>query len=670
MVKYNGKIEPKRRIYDSLRNFIGENKVYKAGDTLCISTKDNGEYDTIIEADGKSTFRALMEKGGGGGGQGIDPSSLDLADVALSGSFNDLKDKPSIPSALASLTDDTTHRVVSDSEKTTWNGKQDAITNVTASVDSNVGTPSVTPTWNNGTLDLAFHNIKGQKGDDGAVGATGPQGDSVLVGQGDLPLAHVLGNDNTKAISQKGITDVMESGGEMIIPSSSLESHVCSIGNGSWYRNSTGPQAHCVYPVVEGQKIELQAVSTAGSFYAFLTSSYNPATTYSNGNSMPLVSGTSRMSAPNTTFREIEIPTGCAYLALNLVDGAGTSVSWNIRIPTYLRKLGKRVDAVEKATSIESEFSTSNNSVVDWFIQNTTPLKWGMGSGKWQCKLIDIEKYRGGKLTITKNPNGVSYYAFLKSTTRSNNSIPDWCDNCTRVTIDSNNSPLTVDIPNDASYLYLYVNANGTNVTPSLILTQSILSTFEETVFAPTSEIDISKLEVQDCSIGSSSWYMASSGSAKDMQSHVAFPVTEGETIRLRGAENAGWYYGLLTSSYAPPYVDGDAIPFVSGETRRTASFKEQIITIPEGCAYIALTMVDGAGNKADYKVERGIEKTISKDATKSVPVKLRIAHWNLGHFALGGNYDTIITHENYATMYQKWAEKINEISSSNWFRN
>ena len=56
---------------------------------------------------------------------------------------------------------------------------------------------------------------QGEQGPAGATGATGPQGpkgdpgDSVLVGEGDLPLAHVLGQDNTKAMSQKGVSDVL-----------------------------------------------------------------------------------------------------------------------------------------------------------------------------------------------------------------------------------------------------------------------------------------------------------------------------------------------------------------------------------------------------------------------------------------------------------------------------
>lgn len=46
----------------------------------------------------------------------------------FSGSYSDLTDKPTIPTTLASLSDDTTHRLVTDTEKSTWNGKQDVLT--------------------------------------------------------------------------------------------------------------------------------------------------------------------------------------------------------------------------------------------------------------------------------------------------------------------------------------------------------------------------------------------------------------------------------------------------------------------------------------------------------------------------------------------------------------
>lgn len=49
----------------------------------------------------------------------------ELAEVATSGSYNDLDDTPNIPEALSDLSDDATHRVVTDAEKETWNGKSD-----------------------------------------------------------------------------------------------------------------------------------------------------------------------------------------------------------------------------------------------------------------------------------------------------------------------------------------------------------------------------------------------------------------------------------------------------------------------------------------------------------------------------------------------------------------
>lgn len=43
----------------------------------------------------------------------------------FSGNYNDLTDKPTIPTSLSELTEDSTHRLVTDTEKTTWNAKSD-----------------------------------------------------------------------------------------------------------------------------------------------------------------------------------------------------------------------------------------------------------------------------------------------------------------------------------------------------------------------------------------------------------------------------------------------------------------------------------------------------------------------------------------------------------------
>ena len=66
----------------------------------------------------------------------------------FSGSYADLTNKPTIPDELADLTDDSTHRVVTDTEKSTWSGKQDALvsgTNIkTINNESILGSGNIT----------------------------------------------------------------------------------------------------------------------------------------------------------------------------------------------------------------------------------------------------------------------------------------------------------------------------------------------------------------------------------------------------------------------------------------------------------------------------------------------------------------------------------------------
>lgn len=76
-------------------------------------------------------------------------NSADLATVAMSGSYNDLTNKPTIPTALSQLSEDATHRVVTDAEKTNWNGKQEALVSGT-----NIKTINNEPVLGSGNINI------------------------------------------------------------------------------------------------------------------------------------------------------------------------------------------------------------------------------------------------------------------------------------------------------------------------------------------------------------------------------------------------------------------------------------------------------------------------------------------------------------------------------------
>lgn len=58
---------------------------------------------------------------------GVDYVVPEAGKGLFSGSYNDLSNKPTIPDELSDLSDDSTHRTVTDTEKSAWNGKQDPL---------------------------------------------------------------------------------------------------------------------------------------------------------------------------------------------------------------------------------------------------------------------------------------------------------------------------------------------------------------------------------------------------------------------------------------------------------------------------------------------------------------------------------------------------------------
>lgn len=88
-------------------------------------------------------------------------------------------------------------------------GNGSSVTGATASVDANVGTPSVDVTMKEGKLNFAFKNLKGQKGDTGVVGAKGDKGEQGQTGpkgdKGEQGAAGAKGNKGDAGAKIKSI---------------------------------------------------------------------------------------------------------------------------------------------------------------------------------------------------------------------------------------------------------------------------------------------------------------------------------------------------------------------------------------------------------------------------------------------------------------------------------
>jgi hypothetical protein len=106
------------------------------GGTWSVTTRETMANIDVSDGLSRSYSNNKLTISGAGKQDVIDSShklSADLIDDTsttnkfFSGDYTDLTNKPTIPDELADLSDDSTHRLVTDTEKTTWNGKQNAI---------------------------------------------------------------------------------------------------------------------------------------------------------------------------------------------------------------------------------------------------------------------------------------------------------------------------------------------------------------------------------------------------------------------------------------------------------------------------------------------------------------------------------------------------------------
>lgn len=127
-------------------------------------------------------------------------------------------------------------------------------------------------------------------------------------------------------------------------------------------------------------------------------------------------------------------------------------------------------------------------------------------------------------------------------------------------------------------------------------------------------DIDLSDLQEQVGCVGSGKkWYIKPENNAGK---HIALPVTPGEKYVLSSstATDSSCWCAYLTDSYNPPYTHQSATPHVSGYDRFSVTTTPITITIPEGCAYLALSTQDGNETPNSFTF------TLQQYATENAP--------------------------------------------------
>ena len=423
----------------------------------------------------------------------------------------------------------------------------------------------------------------------------------------------------------------------------------CSLGDTKWYLASSRIQRHKAIPITSGCIYKIKGVSANGTssvLWATITAAYNPV---SNTN----INFTSNESSRNTLNSGQEYtfiaPADAAYLILTTVDGSGVSSTWEV---TFISELAEIIEGLSKDAStnnVRIPYDASNISFANFYIAPAT-LSW-RSSTTYKGKLIPAEQYRGMRMTATKN-GSVLRLAFITAPP-----VNDAGVNFSIGTtlIDTTNDQVDTYVPQDCNYIYIYTYSNGTDIEPTLVF-YGILSQIFIDKFQFATIVDTSSLTEQNCSLGTKTWYLNSSG----IQRHIAIPVLAGDVYEIVPDTNA--FYGYVTSSYSPPYSSGNAIPYATGTRIMLYGGERRVVVIPDGCSYLILNIVDGNGLRSNWKVYKGtLAKTLQ---TPHSIAKFRICSWNIGHFALGATSDTRITYSNYSEMRNKWAAKINEMNA------
>jgi hypothetical protein len=479
-------------------------------------------------------------------------------------------------------------------------------------------------------------------------GRTGAQGDSVIVGQGDLPLAHTLGQDNTKAMSQKGVTDAINSGkisnGET---TQTLAQPYYNNGTttGLYVNSDTGAfvaaAAHRsieldLTPDMKSITYKASAYSSHHGGYAFVKDDG----TY--------VSGVNTTSAVNVTADVRQaMAMGATKFRCSINTTSGSAISLTIKKETFswpqrYESIGDNTNgwmsqrAVKEALSMEIAKKSDLTFSLSWYINSSG--NWASTNASNDGRRADITLYRGKTIKVTANSSYGAEIAFLKSfpSSAGGSASGNYCTGTSKVSIAAGGS-YTAVVPDDCVYFYMLNLYSGNNRQPSAI---SILEGVIDIVAALPQKMSdmaseqiaeamkVTLAEISTFSTTTWDWYINDSGVwSSTTGSNYAnildgFSIYKGKNIAVHAGSNGNCRIAFLKSL---PSASGSTVSEYCEGTRQIVITQSTVYNgvVPEDCAYFYVRHMYGGTDVTPTKIVVGdsVDNVVEEIASGSKPV-------------------------------------------------
>ena len=459
---------------------------------------------------------------------------------------------------------ETIYNLKDEAARALLNTKQDAISyvDVDDSQAASVGTPEVTADFVDGQMKLAFKNLKGEKGNTGAKGDKGDQGDSVMIAQGDLPLTHVIGEDNTKAMSQKGVTtgltvDLYDL--QLTAASNKYTTYINGTTN-LWY-SSSGYESR-FYPVVPGTYIKIVGNASAVGYYAFLRDS-----SHTTGEPPAWVDGVSaRTGITANAELLLQVPSQANWLWIADKHNNTSNIPQRITVAKTLRGLAEegKTYIVEPLPRIyvSSYISASGANRGKW-----------QGSGSYSASIVPVNA--GDNIIIKTQEGKAAFYSFLKSNERATGAVADFADGYDSLVPVAAGATITVPVPDTAKFMYVaYLMANESYWPDVFGVVKSIYNVTDDLYNANEERKNVDWLAVggedyytSQMEVGTyirqqtNKWKTPSN----TVRRGVFVPVVPGDKLKVVCDWDSKPTFGAFLTSDS--HTDGDDGQFVQGES-------------------------------------------------------------------------------------------------------